>query len=67
MAIKPPIVNDKDRIELNKLLQEFNEIKEEAEKANRASIPGMDMIINRCDEKCQQIMRIKSEYFPGKK
>lgn len=67
MAIKLSIVNDRDRIELNKLLQEFNEIRDEAEKADRATIPGMDMVINRCDEKCQQIMRIKEQYFPGKK
>lgn len=59
--------NDKVRLELNKLLNEVEEIQTEAQKQDGARVPEMEHVISRCSDCIDRIKAFKEVNFPGKK
>jgi len=61
------VLTDKDRLSLNKDLQDLLEHETEIKKAVDAKVPKADETLSICHECQDRIKALKETYFPGKR
>ena len=61
------VISDKTRIELNHLLEDTNALMNEVLKQDKAGVPGMEQVAERCQSCIDRITSFKEVNFPGKK
>jgi len=59
-------LSDKDRLELNKVLRQAQELQADVEKALTAGIDEVMPVGERCVDCQERIKKIKAVYFPNK-
>jgi len=60
------MLKDKDLTTINRNLKELQEIKHDLEKAQKAGVPMLEELINRCVLCDNQMVQLKAIYFPNK-